>query len=120
MEKMSENALNEDTLNKLNKTSLIPIGLASKDQVATNGTCLQKGEKHFVTGKCSTCDSRVRWPRHLDMFRCTVCLMVNDLKPSGGLLTGGRDAESLVATAPPSGPDSPRKGTMNPMIISVC
>ena len=119
-EKMSENVLNEDALNKLKKTPLIPIGLASKDQMASNGSYLQKGEKHFVTGKCSTCDSRVRWPRHLDVFRCTVCLMVNDLKPNVGLLTGGREAEGLVAAVPPSGPDSPRKGTMNPMIILVC
>ena len=119
-EKMSENVVNEDALNKLNKIPLLPIGLASKDQISSNGTCLQRGEKYFVTGKCATCDSRVRWPRHLDVFRCTVCLMVNDLKPSVGLLTGDREAEGLVAAAPPLGSDSPRKGTMNPMIIWVC
>ena len=119
-EKMSENAVNEDALNKLNKIPLLSIGLASKDQISSNGTCLQKGEKNFVTGKCSTCDSRVRWPRHLDVFRCTVCLMVNDLKPRVGLLTRDREAEGLVAAAPPLGPDSPRKGTMSPMIIWVC
>ena len=118
--KISENVSNEDALNKLNKSPLIPIVLASKDQMASNGNCLQKGEKHFITGRCSTCNSRVRWPRHLDVFRCTVCLMVNDMKPSVGLLTGGREAEGLVAAVPPSGPDSPRKGTMNPMNILVC
>ena len=119
-EKMSGNVVNEDALNKLKQIPLSSIGLASKDQISSNGTCLQKGEKHFVTGKCSTCDSRVRWPRHLDVFRCTVCLMVNDLKPSVGLLTRDREAEGLVAAAPPLGPDSPRKGTMSPMIIWVC
>lgn len=36
----------------------------------------------FVTGNCATCDSTVRWPRQLDVYRCTVCLMVNDLKPA--------------------------------------
>jgi E3 ubiquitin-protein ligase HECTD2 len=28
-----------------------------------------------------TCDSTVRWPKELKVFRCTVCLMINDLKP---------------------------------------
>lgn len=38
-------------------------------------------EKVLVTGKCMTCDSRVRWPKELVVFRCTVCLTINDLKP---------------------------------------
>lgn len=37
-------------------------------------------ELELTSGKCATCDSHVRWPRHLDVFRCTVCLMVNDQK----------------------------------------
>jgi E3 ubiquitin-protein ligase HECTD2 len=35
----------------------------------------------FLTGRCMTCDSTVRWPRDVKVFRCTVCLMVNDLEP---------------------------------------
>ena len=35
-----------------------------------------------VTGRCMTCDSTVRWPRELKVFRCTVCLTVNDLEPN--------------------------------------
>ncbi|CAD6499501.1 BgTH12-03613 [Blumeria graminis f. sp. triticale] len=38
-------------------------------------------EKDFVTGKCMTCDSNVRWPKELNIFRCTVCMTINDLKP---------------------------------------
>lgn len=34
----------------------------------------------LMIGKCATCGSLVRWPRHLHVFRCTVCLMVNHLK----------------------------------------
>jgi E3 ubiquitin-protein ligase HECTD2 len=37
--------------------------------------------KEMVTGKCMTCDSLVRWPRELSVFRCTVCLTINDLHP---------------------------------------
>ncbi|MCJ1403978.1 putative E3 ubiquitin-protein ligase [Xylographa trunciseda] len=36
----------------------------------------------LVTGRCATCDALVRWPRHLEVYRCTVCLMINDLKPA--------------------------------------
>lgn len=35
-----------------------------------------------MTGKCMTCDSTVRWPRDLKVFRCTICLTVNDLEPN--------------------------------------
>lgn len=34
-----------------------------------------------MTGKCMVCDSLVRWPRELRVFRCTICLTVNDLEP---------------------------------------
>ena len=35
-------------------------------------------------GKCATCNSTVRWPRHLGVYRCTACLMINDLKSESG------------------------------------
>lgn len=35
-----------------------------------------------ATGRCMTCNSTVRWPRNLHVFRCTVCLCVNDLEPA--------------------------------------
>jgi E3 ubiquitin-protein ligase HECTD2 len=38
-------------------------------------------DKDLTTGKCMTCDSMVRWPKNLQVFRCTVCLTINDLKP---------------------------------------
>ncbi|KAJ5929024.1 hypothetical protein N7454_006872 [Penicillium verhagenii] len=33
----------------------------------------------LAEGKCPTCNSTVRWPRHLQVYRCTSCLMVIDL-----------------------------------------
>ena len=33
----------------------------------------------LAEGKCQTCDATVRWPRHLNTFRCTDCLMVTDV-----------------------------------------
>ncbi|KAF9877767.1 ubiquitin-protein ligase [Colletotrichum karsti] len=37
--------------------------------------------KDFATGNCMTCGSLVRWPRELKVFKCTVCLTINDLHP---------------------------------------
>lgn len=34
-----------------------------------------------VTGKCMACNSTVRWPRNHKVYRCMVCLTVNDLEP---------------------------------------
>lgn len=31
-------------------------------------------------GQCPTCNSTLRWPRGISVFRCTVCLMVSDLQ----------------------------------------
>ena len=35
----------------------------------------------FASGRCMTCDSDVKWPKEIDVFRCTVCHTINDLKP---------------------------------------
>ncbi|KAL3472896.1 hypothetical protein BJX99DRAFT_206700 [Aspergillus californicus] len=35
----------------------------------------------LTTGKCMVCNSTMRWPRNLKVFRCTDCLTVNDLEP---------------------------------------
>ncbi|KAK3297712.1 uncharacterized protein B0H64DRAFT_130284 [Chaetomium fimeti] len=39
------------------------------------------GSRDFATGRCMTCGSLVRWPRELQMFRCTICLTINDVSP---------------------------------------
>ena len=35
----------------------------------------------LLEGRCMTCDCKVRWPKKLKVFRCTVCAMINDLEP---------------------------------------
>ncbi|KAI1084467.1 hypothetical protein F5B20DRAFT_524970 [Whalleya microplaca] len=40
-----------------------------------------RGPAEFATGNCMTCAALVRWPQDLDIFRCTICLTINDLKP---------------------------------------
>lgn len=34
-----------------------------------------------TTGRCFCCDSSVRWPTALLVFRCTTCTTINDLRP---------------------------------------
>lgn len=58
----------------------------------------QQGSKDFATGNCMTCGSLVRWPRDLSVFKCTICMTVNDMEPLGV------DAQSHTrrdATRPP-------------------
>ncbi|KAI9834357.1 MAG: putative E3 ubiquitin-protein ligase [Thelocarpon superellum] len=40
-------------------------------------------EADLTPGRCMTCDTLVRWPKDLKIFRCTVCSTINDLKPIG-------------------------------------
>ncbi|KAI1101921.1 hypothetical protein F4804DRAFT_283440 [Jackrogersella minutella] len=42
---------------------------------------IPRGPADFATGNCMTCASLVRWPKELHVFRCTICLTINDLKP---------------------------------------
>lgn len=44
-----------------------------------NGQVLEKG---LTQGKCMTCNSDVRWPKQLDVFRCTICQTINDIHPT--------------------------------------
>ncbi|KAK4644820.1 putative E3 ubiquitin-protein ligase [Podospora bellae-mahoneyi] len=39
------------------------------------------GSRDYSTGNCMTCGSLVRWPRDLHVFKCTICLTINDLQP---------------------------------------
>jgi len=57
----------------------------------------QSTDTDLTTGHCMTCDSMVRWPKDLKAFRCTICLMINDLKPV---------ATSCFESGPGNGPPS--------------
>ncbi|GAP92360.1 putative HECT-domain-containing protein [Rosellinia necatrix] len=39
------------------------------------------GPADFATGNCMTCAGLVRWPKDLQVFRCTKCLTINDITP---------------------------------------
>ena len=53
----------------------------SPSKAAQNTRSTKATDRDLMTGKCMTCDSTVRWPKELKVFRCTVCLTINDLIP---------------------------------------
>lgn len=57
-------------------------------------------DRDLATGKCMTCDSMVRWPKDLAVFRCTVCLTINDLAPVGSNGTDHRKPGHGSADSP--------------------
>lgn len=52
------------------------------------------GKRDFVTGNCMVCGSLVRWPQGLTVFKCTVCLTINDLLPDQEVVRGRGDGGS--------------------------
>jgi E3 ubiquitin-protein ligase HECTD2 len=68
-------------------------------------------DKDLTTGKCKTCDSMVRWPKELKVFRCTVCLMINDLKPIALEARRSDGHREPVATKPGTQPGLAQRGT---------
>jgi len=44
----------------------------------------RQGSHDFVNGNCMGCGSLLRWPGDLHVFRCTVCLTINDVGPRLG------------------------------------
>lgn len=48
-------------------------------------------DRDLMTGKCMTCDSMVRWPKGLAVFRCSVCVTINDLTPVGTVQDAAND-----------------------------
>ncbi|KAI9049883.1 hypothetical protein LZ554_006031 [Drepanopeziza brunnea f. sp. 'monogermtubi'] len=60
-----------------------PIGARNTNQNSTPTPKQRQKvpDKDLMTGNCMTCDSLVRWPKELKVFRCTVCLTINDIKP---------------------------------------
>ncbi|EON67612.1 hypothetical protein W97_06980 [Coniosporium apollinis CBS 100218] len=76
------------------------------------------------TGKCMTCDSKVRWPKNLNVFRCAACLMINDLEPASlcNAASIGQDQQSATQPASRSGahtrPVLTRRGQLEPTVIT--
>ena len=85
------------------------------------GPRLAKGkadEREMEAGSCATCDTKVKWPKGINEFRCGTCLMVNDLKPALAGIRAPRDAapqQAIQASSQqPAGVSGPNR-SMSPM-----
>ncbi|KAF6826726.1 ubiquitin-protein ligase [Colletotrichum musicola] len=58
-----------------------PVMTKSQGNTHKRGGTSAGGSRDFATGNCMTCGSLVRWPRELNVFKCTVCVTINDLHP---------------------------------------
>ena len=96
-------------------SSMLPLGLATRAHMAsTDDVQSVNAKKDLMTGNCSTCGSTVRWPRPLEVFRCTICLMINDLKPIAGASEAIREAEPSKTSQISGHPALSTKGTGTP------
>ena len=69
------------------------------------------GSRDFATGHCMTCGSLVRWPRELHVFRCTICLTINDLQPLSQ--DGRREQASREGYMGENGSSPPQQSSRN-------
>ncbi|KAI9652321.1 MAG: putative E3 ubiquitin-protein ligase HTD2 [Alyxoria varia] len=61
-----------------------PVNLGSKGKH-------DERDGHVDIGNCATCDSRMKWPKGVGEFRCSTCLMVNDLNPVNTRFAGPKE-----------------------------
>lgn len=65
------------------------------------------GDKDYASGNCMTCGALSRWPKGLKVFKCTLCMTINDLVDlksaieSQNHAQGGRHNGVPPETAPP-------------------
>ncbi|KAK4101435.1 HECT-domain-containing protein [Parathielavia hyrcaniae] len=80
--------------------------------------------RDFMTGRCMTCGSLVRWPRELHLFRCTICMTINDLQPCLSPDVRRDEAQESVAVTleepPGAGDDKPLSLGYTNFLIEQC
>lgn len=78
------------------------------------------GDKDFASGNCMTCGALSRWPKGLKVFKCTLCMTINDLvdlntpleansQASGGRTTGRSSEEGTPVHKAPISVENTRR-----------
>ncbi|KAL7944393.1 HECT domain-containing protein [Trichoderma barbatum] len=78
-------------------------------QVKTHRRGSPSRSKDFATGNCMTCASLVKWPRELKVFKCTICMTINDLVP---ISVDSQGSKQRHDTSP--GPSSSKQPELSP------
>lgn len=66
------------------------------------------GDKEYASGNCMTCGALSRWPKGLKVFKCTLCVTINDLVDLKSAIElqnhaqGGRYGGGPAEIAPPN------------------
>ncbi|CAH0059561.1 unnamed protein product [Clonostachys solani] len=69
----------EPTTHQDNKDHAVSMAPRQDGDTQKRGTPMNGRE--FATGTCMTCGATVRWPKELNVFKCTICVTINDLSP---------------------------------------
>ena len=78
--RQGQNVDTTDDDNSLNE-KMWPRSPASRN---VRGNAPATSEKQPATGNCITCGSSVKWPQELKVYRCSICVTINDLEPYAG------------------------------------
>ena len=99
----NNNSLGEDTVD--DRAVEVPSASTAPDVIVPVACGPQewKDEPEDVIGGCATCGSKLRWPRGTLVFRCTVCLMINDLQPGKAHLVGSKSSNTAIPSTPEHG-----------------
>lgn len=82
----------QDEIDSSEDSTMHPTRKDSRGRGGTRTISNGTSSKQPVTGKCMTCDSTVRWPQDVKVFRCTTCLTINDLELSESPLNNDNGA----------------------------
>ncbi|KAL7902557.1 hypothetical protein HDV63DRAFT_22233 [Trichoderma sp. SZMC 28014] len=89
-------------------------GSASNKQANTHRRGSPARSRDFATGNCMTCASLVKWPRDLKVFKCTICMTINDLVP---LSVDSQNSRQRHDRSP--GPSTSRQPPVSPGIAPI-
>lgn len=75
------------------------------------------GDKDYVSGNCMACGALSRWPKGLKVFKCTLCVTINDLVDRQTVIETQNHAPS--AKGPGALPESSAPNSRGTFVLSI-
>lgn len=69
-------------------------------QVAGPSHAKPLGEKDYASGNCMACGALSRWPKGLKVFKCTLCVTINDLADLKTVIEAQNHAQATTGAGP--------------------
>lgn len=76
-------------------------------QITSPSNTRPTGDKDFASGHCMTCGALSRWPKGLKVFKCTLCMTINDLVDLNIVIEANSQAPGSRAMRRPSEDGAP-------------